>query len=159
MGYNASVRAAEVSDGLSKTVLLAELRAGMVPADPRGVWALGLAGTSSLWVHGGVYGDAPGPNCPIVAADDIISADAIRTVVGGGPALAQLGMPAWQGNNSTQATARSLHPRGVNACFADGAVRWISDTIQVSPSVNGNLSVWDSLMTSADGQSVSLDSL
>jgi hypothetical protein len=159
MGYNASVRVAQVSDGLSKTVMLSELRSGMVSMDPRGVWALGLAGSSSLWVHGGVYGDAPGPNCRIEAADDIINADLIRTAVGGATALAQMGMPAWQGNNSTQATARSLHPaEGVNVCLADGSVRWISDFIQVLPSSNSNLSVWDRLMTSADGQQVSADS-
>ena len=63
MGFNRAVRIQDVSDGTSKTVLLAEIRTGLFPYDNRGVWALGVAASSSLWGHGGIDGDNYGPNC------------------------------------------------------------------------------------------------
>ena len=51
MGVNCSIKAAAVRDGLSNTVLLAELRAGITDYDTRGIWAMGGAGPSacSAW--------------------------------------------------------------------------------------------------------------
>jgi hypothetical protein len=40
---------------------------------------------------------------------------------------------------------------GLSVCMADGSVRWISDFIQVDPSSDGALSVWDRLIVSKDG--------
>ena len=43
-------------------------------------------------------------------------------------------MPCYTGRvRQLQQTARSMHAGGVNACFADGSVHWISDYIQVLP--------------------------
>jgi prepilin-type processing-associated H-X9-DG protein len=70
------------------------------------------------------------------------------------------GMSCWNDNANNEQTARSLHPDGVNTCFCDGSVHWIGDYIQVRPSTaandgsSWNLSVWDRLMCSADGQVV-----
>ena len=44
MGVNCSLRAASVTDGLSNTVLVGEIRAGLTDYDCRGVWALSGAG-------------------------------------------------------------------------------------------------------------------
>jgi prepilin-type N-terminal cleavage/methylation domain-containing protein len=161
MGFNVSLTPAQVTDGLSKTIVLAELRAGVTAFDPRGVWALGLAGSSTLWGHGGIYGDGYGPNNRIVDSDDIINAFQIRSAVGGGAALAAMGMPAFTSplHYSSQATARSLHVGGVFVAFADGSVRWVNDHIQVLPSTASNLSIWDRLNLSRDGQVISVDAM
>ncbi|HEV3415619.1 MAG TPA: H-X9-DG-CTERM domain-containing protein, partial [Pirellulales bacterium] len=59
-----------------------------------------------------------------------------------------------------QQTARSMHPGGVNVCMADGSVHWISDNIQVGygTAPNPTLGVWDKLMLSNDGESLSSNS-
>ena len=69
---------------------------------------------------------------------------------------------------NNQQTARSLHVDGVHVCMADGSVRWISDYIQIFPSsmsaganppttYKANFSVWDRLISSADGQQIAAD--
>ena len=52
--------AAEFSCGMSKLVLVEEIRAGVHPLDRRGVWSLGFAGSSVTACHG-LYGNN-GPN-------------------------------------------------------------------------------------------------
>ena len=44
--------------------------------DPRGTWALS-GGSSALWNHG-FMGDANGPNCNFILADDVNGCDASR---------------------------------------------------------------------------------
>ena len=57
-GVNQSSSLREITDGSSQTIMLAELRTGLSEVDPRGVWALGLYGSSvhgdhaSNWVSG-----------------------------------------------------------------------------------------------------------
>ncbi|NQT35945.1 MAG: DUF1559 domain-containing protein [Planctomycetes bacterium] len=46
----------------------------------------------------------------------------------------------------------------VNACFADGSVHFIDDEIDSKPSSDQDLSVWDRLNASSDGQPVKEDS-
>jgi len=154
MGANCAKRMRDITDGTTKTVLLAEVRAGVTEFDTRGIWSLGM-GSSSLWGHGGICGDAYGPNCPIISADDVISCTSIVSAVGGHDTLQGMGMPCSLVNGmSWQQTSRSMHRDGVLVCMADGSVQWISDFIQVVPSSDTNLSVWDRLMVSADGQVV-----
>ena len=40
MGANVSLRIDDIKDGTSDTILLGEIRAGITPFDPRGVWAM-----------------------------------------------------------------------------------------------------------------------
>jgi hypothetical protein len=42
MSSNYGCKIADVMDGTSNTIMVAELRAGLSPIDPRGVWAMGL---------------------------------------------------------------------------------------------------------------------
>lgn len=163
MGINRSVPPRQITDGLSKTCLLGELRSGVTPFDSRGIWALGNAGSSSLWAHGGSFGDAYGPNCMEELADDTTNCDQIKATVGGSKTLAGMSMGCWDCKNYAgteelgQATARSMHQGGVFLSMVDGSVRWVSDYIQVLPSTAANFSTWDRLMLSADGQPVTVE--
>jgi prepilin-type N-terminal cleavage/methylation domain-containing protein/prepilin-type processing-associated H-X9-DG protein len=157
MGNNASVGMARITDGTSNTVLLAELRAGVTAVDSRGVWAMGGPGSSALWAHGGIYGSDYGPNCPYDGSDDVMDCNLIQDASGGAAALAAAGMGCYNHIGNAQQTARSMHAGGVNTCFADGSIHWTSDFIQAYPSSHDNLSAWDRLMASADGQIVTND--
>jgi len=153
MGANASVGIAEIRDGTSNTVILAEVRAGVVAFDSRGTWAMS-GGPSALWCHGWI-GDDYGPNCPVTSSDDVLGCPNIRAAVGSAE-LDRMGMPCAAADYPNfQQTARSQHTDGVLAAFADGSVHWIGDYIQVRPSSTANFSVWDRLMLSADGQTIS----
>jgi prepilin-type processing-associated H-X9-DG protein len=151
MGANCAVKMAEIIDGTSNTIMLGEIRAGAVPFDSRGVWAMS-GGSSALWGHGSITGgDDHGPNYLDYQSDDIIAGDAVRAAYGGIDGAAALGLPCYNYGVDVQITARSLHPGGVNTCFCDGSVHWISDYIQVTSNGSSNLSVWDRLNASADG--------
>lgn len=153
MGASTAKRNADIVDGLSKTVLLAEVRAGVAAVDPRGVWALGKS-PSSIWGHGGrTGGDDHGPNNLSEFGDDFASCSTVALQFNYN--LARLGMGCSRLDlTNIQQTARSMHLGGVFVAFVDGSIRWVSDLIQVVPSTASNLSVWDRIMVSSDGQPV-----
>jgi prepilin-type N-terminal cleavage/methylation domain-containing protein len=156
MGVNISVSIGEIKDGTSNTLLCAELRAGVAPFDPRGVWAMSGGCPSSLWAHGRI-GDDNGPNSPQLNADDTLVCDAIRSAVGGDVKLQQLGMPCSSGSRPNyQQTARSQHEGGVYITLGDGSVRFITDYIDITSSP---LSVWEKLNASSDGMVLPHDKL
>ena len=156
MGHNTTTKCREISDGLSSTVMFAEIRAGVVPFDPRGVWALSGCGSSSLWAHGGIVygglqGDAIGPNCMLPSSDNVLNCTQIQNAVGGAESLRLRGMSCFD-YDSNEATARSMHGGGVVVCMCDGSVHWAEDSIESTPSVPAALSAWDKIMLSMDGQ-------
>ncbi len=61
MGANFGVTLAAVTDGLSNTMFVAEMRAGLVTSDGRGVWAMGFGG-SSLCCEARSYNAGPNAN-------------------------------------------------------------------------------------------------
>jgi prepilin-type processing-associated H-X9-DG protein len=153
MGANVSERIDDIKDGTSNTILIGELRAGVNSFDIRGTWAMG-GGPSALWACGYVSDDN-GPNSNAIGGDDPLTCTDVSTAVGGYTQLAQLGMPCWPGNGPNwQQAPRSLHTSGVNTCFADGSVHFISDFVQLGAN-SGNLpatiGIWDKLMLSNDG--------
>lgn len=157
MGANMSVGIEQIRDGTSNTVAIAEVRAGIVAFDTRGTWAMS-GGPTSLWCHGGLWGDDNGPNCSYERSDDVMACPAIHAAVGGMAAAAQMGMPCSPADYPNfQQTARSQHTGGVFVGLCDGSVRWISDFIEVKPSSLTAMSVWDRLMGSSDGQPISGD--
>ena len=154
MGANCSVSIEEIRDGTSNTILLGEIRAGVVNIDPRGVWAMSGGCPSALWAHGWL-GDANGPNAPWEAADDTNGCSDTQAAVGGIEKLAKMGMPCAVGTRANyQQAARSLHVGGVHVGLADGSVHFMSNHIQLGTS-SSNLGVWDRLNLSADGLPIS----
>lgn len=113
----------EITDGLSTTVLLNEVRQGISPLDNRGVWAMGFPGSSVTAAN--AIGDCTTPNDRWEASDDIQGCD--QFWYSGIGARDKMGCwsPCW----NWQAQARSQHPNGVNTCMADGSVRFLSDNV------------------------------
>jgi prepilin-type N-terminal cleavage/methylation domain-containing protein/prepilin-type processing-associated H-X9-DG protein len=162
MGANVSLRAADIGDGLSHTVLLAETKSGLVPCDPRGVWAKCDA-SSSMWGAGSYMDSDNGPNSP-TGADNVPSCGDIA-VQAGVDEMVNDGMWCWNAGSPgyhapmSQVTAKSWHPNGVNVCLCDGSVQWISDFIDIignwhngSTPTTAVMSVWDRLLMSNDAR-------
>jgi prepilin-type N-terminal cleavage/methylation domain-containing protein/prepilin-type processing-associated H-X9-DG protein len=156
MGANIAVRLKDIRDGTSKTIMLGEIRAGIIPQDDRGTWAMS-GGASALWGHGYASDDDNGPNASTAKGDDAPDCSEIQAAAGGQVPLNRKGMPCWNGSGTNrEQTARSLHTGGVNVCLCDGSVRFINDLIDrgTSSAAPAALGVWDKLNLSNDGQTI-----
>ncbi len=134
-GVNVSFRLSEFTGGTSQMVALDEIRAGVSELDPRGTWALGMAGASITVRHGKYDLGGDGPiNSLSPSADDIVSCSQLEADLGA-ETLVALGMPCSANviPANHQATARSLHPGGVHVLMLDGSAHFVSDNI--SPTV------------------------
>ena len=107
----------DIEDGSSTTVMIDEIRVGTVNTDIRGTWAMGIASASI--VAGSGRGDGAGPNQSLAGWDD----------VEGGINDVENGMGACINCGSNQVTMKSKHPGGAFACFADGSVRFVVNSI------------------------------
>ncbi len=154
MGENFGSTIASVTDGLSNTAAVAELRAGLTTADVRGVWAMGL-GMASLAGHAKSYNPTPnnlkGFNINQGCND---GGDEMQA----GPVLGQqvlnaaqqgMGFNCGSGMYNSGGQSRSMHPGGVNVGFGDGSVRFIKNSISNA--------VWIAVLAKNDGIVLSSD--
>jgi len=126
-------------DGASKTIMLDEVRIGGGVTDPRGTWAMGLAGAGIGAGHGRDSSAGPNigtsggfsPDNPWMCIDDPANGMGCNNSV-------------WPFN--TTLGAKSRHPNGVTAGFCDGSVRFITDGVQQK--------VWFFLHSRNDGQAI-----
>jgi prepilin-type N-terminal cleavage/methylation domain-containing protein/prepilin-type processing-associated H-X9-DG protein len=135
----------DIKDGTSNTIMFNEVRAGINPLDSRGVWALGHPG-SSLTEAGRNYN--PTPNNTLDSPDGQTYGDELQNCYKFwyyGIGVDGMGcFPNTSGDQANSAMARSLHPGGVNAAFADGGVRFITNSIDQY--------TWCILQSKNDGQ-------
>ena len=153
-GVNYGCRMAELTnqDGSSNIIILAEIRVGLNQNDRRGVWAMGLGGSSLI--AAAAIGDATVPNDANEFSDDIEDCRLTRQLAGvpAASGLSQKRMGCSNDNQpmnwpNWQAQSRSLHPGGVMVCFGDGGVRFIPNTVQQS--------VWKNMLSRSDGNPIS----
>jgi len=137
--------------------MLGEVRAGVIPADRRGTWALGQAGASVLaWF--GQTGDDNGPNVCSPWSDDTYGG--ALTTADKDLMTRECMSDQFDSNDQKQATVRSTHPGGVNIGLADGSAHFISNEVDIGglgqsvSSANWNMSVWDTFIASADDQTI-----
>lgn len=130
-GFNKSFSLKDFPSGAGKSVAVDEIRAGLRPVDSRGVWSLGQIGASTTYSHG-LYGDDGGPNCVNERADDIAGCGELHEVFSVED-LRRQRMPCCSYcKQAEQATARSLHPGGVNVLTLDGASHFIADNVDLN---------------------------
>jgi len=124
-------RFAEIVDGMSNTIMINEVRAGVSQLDPRGTWALGMPG-ASVTNAGRSYN--PTPNNLLDDPSGQVYGDEMQNAYkfwfyGIGYKKGMGCFPNTPGDQMNSAQARSAHVGGVNACFADGSVRYVTSAI------------------------------
>jgi len=144
VNYGANLSTLTNNDGSTNTVLVTEVRVGLVPEDIRGTWAIGFAG-ASLIANAAVF-DNFAPNDPKPGSDDTAGCTAAITAAGGDAQLARIGLgciePAT--NSTTVAQARGMHPGGVVMGMGDASVRFCSE--------NAGQRLWFRLLSYLDGE-------
>lgn len=135
-GTNSKNSTKDIIDGTSNTIAFSELKYRLASStgpsyqDSRGTWGYGAMGSN-------IFSTQIGPNT------------AVPDGVWGCRNYPLHGMPCVQIGSSTStagtySAARSYHTGGVHVCMADGAVRFVSDNI--------NLGTWQALGSRAGGE-------
>ena len=154
MGENFGSSIASVTDGLSNTIAIAELRAGLGTIDIRGTWAIGLGG-ASLAGHAKDYNPTPNNLKGFSVAQgcndggDEMQAGPEMGAQFPGAAQQGMGFNCGGGMYNSGGQSRSTHPGGVNCGFGDGSVKFIKNTIAQR--------IWFDLLVKRDGEVVSSD--
>lgn len=131
-----SMSISKITDGTSKTIMIAEMRVGLNEEDRRGVWAMGMCGSSFHCRHAAFPpNDCGGTN------DDVLGGKNLFTQY-----ETALDIDCMLVDNSVdvsgQSTVRSMHPGGVMVALADGSVRFVSSFIEHGVGEITGLSTW-----------------
>jgi prepilin-type N-terminal cleavage/methylation domain-containing protein/prepilin-type processing-associated H-X9-DG protein len=147
-GVNKSFPYAAVTDGLSNTIAVDEVRAGLDALDPRGVWALGQIGSSLIARHG-IFSISSRPNPCTASGEQFIGCAVLRQRLGTQLDGECMGCDAGLAPNeaNTEAGSRSMHPNGVNVVALDGSVHFLNNSMDQS--------VWHALHTRDGGEPTS----
>jgi prepilin-type N-terminal cleavage/methylation domain-containing protein/prepilin-type processing-associated H-X9-DG protein len=138
--YN--VRFADVTDGLSNTVFLAEVLQGD-QFDVRGLLWSSIPG-------GGSFFSRMPPNNPIDYYQTGLVGDFLNQVIFCVSNPGQdLPCTGGSGDKGAYAGARSRHPGGINALMGDGSVRFVKNSV--------NMPTWIGLNTMSGGEVISAD--
>lgn len=138
-GYNKSVRAGDIRDGLSNTLAVGEYLTGMQTSDWRGIFWIDEPGMNQIYtkclpnttVQDGFFDNV----CQARASPD----DVTQNLPCNNTAIVSTG-------EGLTAAARSRHPGGVNASLCDGSVHFIADNI--------GLTVWQALGGIEEGHTI-----
>lgn len=137
--YGSGTPIAEITDGTSNTIAVAEYLKGLQQDDSRGVFISHRAGLQTLFV-------TLGPNS--TAADNLYFGWCPNKGVAND---ASSNLPCTPGSDDENyASPRSRHPGGVNVVYCDGSVHFIGNNVDVT-------NVWQPLGWIADSKAVSAD--
>ena len=132
---------ADIKDGTSNTMAVAEYLKGTNESDARGYFYTQRAGCQTLFV-------TLGPNSR--AADNFIGYSPYFCPTDNSRNDPSANLPCTQGaDDSNYASPRSRHPGGVNVVFCDGSVHFIQDGI--------NSTTWQYLGWIDDGNAINAD--
>ena len=123
---NSRVALRDFTDGASNTIAVDEIRVGVNAQDLRGSWAMPGLGSGVA----GFFGDANQPNSPAPFADDMENCAATGQLGSTASGMGCFNTGTGPDSSTGQMTARSAHPGGVQVVLADGAVRFIAETIE-----------------------------
>ncbi len=149
MEANWGARFTDISDGLSSTIMYNEIRAGISPLDPRGTWALGFPGASITNAGRAAYNPTPNNILGDSGSDGDEIENCYKFWYLGIGSQGGMGCINDSGSIMTSGMARSKHTGGVNACFCDGSVHFIQNSI--------NQVTWGLLNARADGLVIPTD--
>lgn len=138
---------ADIKDGTSNTMAMAEYLKGVDRQDARGDFYTSRAGAQFLYV-------TTGPNS--TTPDNLLDNPGFCSA-SSGHNLPDQNLPCVGGAGGVNfATPRSRHPGGINAVFADGSVHFIQDNIDSNTSLT-EPGTWQRLGFIADEQPITVD--